>query len=114
MANLTFQQVRSTSARVKTFNVSGTLWDTDVELIKFSRKKFPNLTDLEIFIRLWHDDRVKFVLPDWQIIFWATMFALIVLASVLGNLVVMWTVASNKKMKSITSCFLVSAQSRLK
>ncbi|KYO44162.1 substance-P receptor [Alligator mississippiensis] len=50
----------------------------------------------------------QFVQPAWQIALWAVAYALIVLVSVVGNIVVMWIVLAHKRMRTVTNYFLVN------
>lgn len=49
-----------------------------------------------------------FVIPTWRISLWSSFFGLMVLTSFFGNGVVVWIVAADKKMRTVTNCFLVT------
>ncbi|XP_033014995.1 substance-P receptor [Lacerta agilis] len=53
-------------------------------------------------------DGNQFVQPGWQVALWAVAYALIVLVSVVGNLVVMWIILAHKRMRTVTNYFLVN------
>ncbi|NXN25663.1 NK1R protein, partial [Nycticryphes semicollaris] len=50
----------------------------------------------------------QFVQPPWQVALWAVAYALIVVVSVVGNVVVMWIILAHKRMRTVTNCFLVN------
>ncbi|KAM9175055.1 substance-P receptor [Mergus octosetaceus] len=49
-----------------------------------------------------------FVQPPWQVALWAVAYALIVVVSVVGNVVVMWIILAHKRMRTVTNYFLVN------
>ncbi|XP_034286508.1 substance-P receptor-like [Pantherophis guttatus] len=49
-----------------------------------------------------------FVQPGWQVALWASAYALVVLVSVVGNLVVMWVVLAHRRMRTVTNYLLVN------
>ncbi|XP_032085556.1 substance-P receptor-like [Thamnophis elegans] len=49
-----------------------------------------------------------FVQTGWQIALWSAAYALVVLVSVVGNLVVMWVVLAHRRMRTVTNYFLVN------
>ncbi|NWZ30898.1 NK1R protein, partial [Asarcornis scutulata] len=49
-----------------------------------------------------------FVQPLWQVALWAVAYALIVVVSVVGNVVVMWIILAHKRMRTVTNYFLVN------
>ncbi|KAM6431571.1 substance-P receptor [Liasis olivaceus] len=53
-------------------------------------------------------DGNPFVQPAWQVALWSAAYALIVLVSVVGNLVVIWIVLAHKRMRTVTNYFLVN------
>ncbi|XP_063167034.1 substance-P receptor-like isoform X2 [Candoia aspera] len=53
-------------------------------------------------------DGNPFVQPAWQVVLWSAAYALIVLVSVAGNLVVIWIVLAHKRMRTVTNYFLVN------
>ncbi|XP_010011060.1 PREDICTED: substance-P receptor [Nestor notabilis] len=50
----------------------------------------------------------QFVQPAWQVALWAVAYALIVVVSVVGNVVVMWIILAHKRMRTVTNYFLVN------
>ncbi|NXJ83267.1 NK1R protein, partial [Trogon melanurus] len=50
----------------------------------------------------------QFVQPPWQVALWAVAYALIVVVSVAGNVVVMWIILAHKRMRTVTNYFLVN------
>ncbi|XP_074064577.1 substance-P receptor [Macrotis lagotis] len=50
----------------------------------------------------------QFVQPAWQIVLWAAAYAVIVVTSVVGNVVVMWIILAHKRMRTVTNYFLVN------
>ncbi|KFP73894.1 Substance-P receptor, partial [Acanthisitta chloris] len=50
----------------------------------------------------------QFVQPPWQVALWAAAYALIVVVSVVGNVVVMWIILAHKRMRTVTNYFLVN------
>ncbi|CAG4918000.1 unnamed protein product [Colias eurytheme] len=50
----------------------------------------------------------SFILPWWRQILWTVLFAGMVVVSTVGNLVVIWIVLANKRMRSVTNYFLVN------
>ncbi|XP_026718809.1 substance-P receptor [Athene cunicularia] len=50
----------------------------------------------------------QFVQPPWQVALWAVAYALIVVVSVVGNVVVMWIILAHKRMRTVTNYFLVN------
>ncbi|XP_058050867.1 substance-P receptor-like isoform X2 [Ahaetulla prasina] len=49
-----------------------------------------------------------FVQPGWQVALWASAYALVVLVSVVGNLVVIWVVLAHRRMRTVTNYLLVN------
>ncbi|XP_047911015.1 substance-P receptor isoform X1 [Anser cygnoides] len=50
----------------------------------------------------------QFIQPLWQVALWAVAYALIVVVSVVGNVVVMWIILAHKRMRTVTNYFLVN------
>ncbi|KAM6113391.1 LOW QUALITY PROTEIN: substance-P receptor-like [Phoenicopterus ruber ruber] len=50
----------------------------------------------------------QFVQPPWQVALWAVAYALIVVVSVVGNVVVIWIILAHKRMRTVTNYFLVN------
>ncbi|XP_028028937.1 tachykinin-like peptides receptor 99D isoform X2 [Bombyx mandarina] len=50
----------------------------------------------------------SFILPWWRQILWTVLFAGMVVVATVGNLVVIWIVLTNKRMRSVTNYFLVN------
>lgn len=53
-------------------------------------------------------DSHTFILPWWRQLLWTTLFAGMVVVAFVGNLVVIWIVLVNKRMRSVTNYFLVN------
>ena len=48
-------------------------------------------------------------IPRWWIqIFWSLLFAIMVLVAIVGNLVVIWIVVANRRMRTVTNYFLLN------
>ncbi|XP_068631120.1 tachykinin-like peptides receptor 99D [Battus philenor] len=50
----------------------------------------------------------SFILPWWRQVLWTVLFGGMVVVSTVGNLVVIWIVLANKRMRSVTNYFLVN------
>ncbi|XP_050343718.1 tachykinin-like peptides receptor 99D isoform X1 [Nymphalis io] len=50
----------------------------------------------------------SFILPWWRQVLWTVLFAGMVVVATLGNVVVIWIVLANKRMRSVTNYFLVN------
>ncbi|CAH2241870.1 jg16258 [Pararge aegeria aegeria] len=50
----------------------------------------------------------SFILPWWRQVLWTVLFAGMVVVATVGNLVVIWIVLANKRMRSVTNYFLVN------
>ncbi|XP_034829950.1 tachykinin-like peptides receptor 99D isoform X1 [Maniola hyperantus] len=50
----------------------------------------------------------SFILPWWRQVLWTALFAGMVVVATVGNLVVIWIVLANKRMRSVTNYFLVN------
>ncbi|XP_032513055.2 tachykinin-like peptides receptor 99D isoform X1 [Danaus plexippus] len=50
----------------------------------------------------------SFILPWWRQVLWTFLFAGMVVVATVGNLVVIWIVLANKRMRSVTNYFLVN------
>ncbi|KAL4609519.1 substance-P receptor-like [Arapaima gigas] len=50
----------------------------------------------------------QFVQPVWRIVLWALAYCAIVVASVVGNTVVIWIILAHKRMRTVTNYFLVN------
>ena len=59
-----------------------------------------NLTEL--------DDHNQFILPWWRQLIWTLLFAGMIAVATGGNLIVIWIVLANKKMRTVTNYFLVN------
>lgn len=51
---------------------------------------------------------VNFALPWWQQLIWSLFFCGMVVVATGGNLIVIWIVCTNKRMRSVTNYFLVN------
>ncbi|XP_068518198.1 substance-P receptor [Anas acuta] len=62
-----------------------------------------------LFNATWNNSFANpFVQPPWQVALWAVAYALIVVVSVVGNVVVMWIILAHKRMRTVTNYFLVN------
>ncbi|CAK1598509.1 unnamed protein product [Parnassius mnemosyne] len=50
----------------------------------------------------------SFILPWWRQVLWTVLFGCMVIVATVGNLVVIWIVLANKRMRSVTNYFLVN------
>ncbi|KPJ19314.1 Tachykinin-like peptides receptor 99D [Papilio machaon] len=50
----------------------------------------------------------SFILPWWRQVLWTVLFGGMVVVATVGNLVVIWIVLANKRMRSVTNYFLVN------
>lgn len=49
----------------------------------------------------------QFNLPWWRIVLWTMLFAVMVVISTGGNLIVVWIVLADRRMRTVTNYFLV-------
>jgi len=49
----------------------------------------------------------QFSLPWWRIVLWTMLFAVMVVVSTGGNLIVIWIVLADRRMRTVTNYFLV-------
>jgi tachykinin-like receptor len=54
------------------------------------------------------EDHNQFILPLWRQVLWSLLFAGMVLVATGGNLIVIWIVLANKRMRTVTNYFLVN------
>jgi tachykinin-like receptor len=54
------------------------------------------------------EDHNQFILPLWRQVLWSLLFAGIVVVATGGNLIVIWIVLANKRMRTVTNYFLVN------
>ncbi|XP_075216071.1 tachykinin-like peptides receptor 99D isoform X2 [Lycorma delicatula] len=54
------------------------------------------------------DDGNIFILPWWKQMIWTFLYATMVLVATGGNLIVIWIVLANKRMRTVTNYFLVN------
>ena len=54
------------------------------------------------------EDHNQFILPLWRQILWSLLFAGMVVVATGGNLIVIWIVLANKRMRTVTNYFLVN------
>uniref|UniRef100_A0A1B6D2R7 G-protein coupled receptors family 1 profile domain-containing protein n=1 Tax=Clastoptera arizonana TaxID=38151 RepID=A0A1B6D2R7_9HEMI len=54
------------------------------------------------------EDRNQFIQPWWKQIIWTFLFSGMVVVSTGGNLIVIWIVLANKRMRTVTNYFLVN------
>lgn len=50
----------------------------------------------------------QFILPLWRQVLWTLLFAGMVVVATGGNLIVIWIVLANKRMRTVTNYFLVN------
>jgi tachykinin-like receptor len=53
-------------------------------------------------------DPNQFILPLWRQVLWTLLFAGMVVVATGGNLIVIWIVLANKRMRTVTNYFLVN------
>lgn len=49
----------------------------------------------------------RFLLPWWRVLLWSILFGVTVLVSAIGNVIVIWIVVSDRRMRNVTNYFLV-------
>lgn len=54
------------------------------------------------------DDGNQFILPLWRQVLWSLLFLGMVVVATGGNLIVIWIVLANKRMRTVTNYFLVN------
>jgi tachykinin-like receptor len=54
------------------------------------------------------EDHNKFILPLWRQVLWSLLFTGMVVVATGGNLIVIWIVLANKRMRTVTNYFLVN------
>jgi tachykinin-like receptor len=54
------------------------------------------------------EDSNQFILPLWRQLVWSLLFAGMVVVATGGNLIVIWIVLANKRMRTVTNYFLVN------
>jgi len=54
------------------------------------------------------EDYNQFILPLWRQVLWTLLFAGMVVVATGGNLIVIWIVLANKRMRTVTNYFLVN------
>jgi tachykinin-like receptor len=54
------------------------------------------------------EDHNQFILPLWRQLLWTLLFAGMVVVATGGNLIVIWIVLANKRMRTVTNYFLVN------
>ncbi|KXJ81093.1 hypothetical protein RP20_CCG021705 [Aedes albopictus] len=52
---------------------------------------------------------ITFILPVWRQVLWTLLFVCMVIVATVGNLVVIWIVLANKRMRTVTNYFLADA-----
>lgn len=50
----------------------------------------------------------KFILPWWRQLIWSILFAVMIIVSTGGNLIIIYIVLTNKRMRTVTNYFLVN------
>ncbi|XP_072397704.1 tachykinin-like peptides receptor 99D [Diabrotica undecimpunctata] len=51
---------------------------------------------------------VQFILPLWRQIFWCAFYAVMVITAIGGNVIVIWIIWTNKRMRTVTNYFLLN------
>ncbi|XP_032687209.1 tachykinin-like peptides receptor 99D [Odontomachus brunneus] len=83
------------------FNSTPSLWnETSLWFDNDTYHNGTNFTDLEL--------RNIFVLPWWRQMIWTLLFAFMITVATGGNLIVIWIVLANKRMRTVTNYFLVN------
>jgi tachykinin-like receptor len=54
------------------------------------------------------EDHNQFILPLWRQVLWSLLFAGMVIVATGGNVIVIWIVLANKRMRTVTNYFLVN------
>lgn len=54
------------------------------------------------------EDSNQYILPLWRQVLWTLLFAGMVVVATGGNLIVIWIVLANKRMRTVTNYFLVN------
>jgi tachykinin-like receptor len=54
------------------------------------------------------EDHNQFILPLWRQLVWSLLFTGMVVVATGGNLIVIWIVLANKRMRTVTNYFLVN------
>ncbi|KAF0765276.1 tachykinin-like peptides receptor 99D, partial [Aphis craccivora] len=67
----------------------------------------PNLTDNGTDGVVWPDSN-QFELPWWHQLAWTVLFVPMIMVATGGNLIVIWIVMTNKRMRNVTNYFLVN------
>uniref|UniRef100_A0A8D0GA35 Substance-K receptor n=1 Tax=Sphenodon punctatus TaxID=8508 RepID=A0A8D0GA35_SPHPU len=49
-----------------------------------------------------------FTLPGWQIALWTMVYSFVVIASIVGNVTVIWIILAHKRMRTVTNYFIVN------
>ncbi|KAK6645154.1 hypothetical protein RUM43_001430 [Polyplax serrata] len=50
----------------------------------------------------------KYILPWWRQLIWSILFAVMIIVSTGGNLIIIYIVLTNKRMRTVTNYFLVN------
>lgn len=79
-------------------NITSTLWPNETFTLS-NAASAQNGTE---------EDHNQFILPLWRQVLWSLLFAGMVLVATGGNLIVIWIVLANKRMRSVTNYFLVN------
>jgi tachykinin-like receptor len=79
-------------------NITTTLWPNESFTVS---NDFLNHNDTQ-------EDHNQFILPLWRQLLWTLLFAGMVVVATGGNLIVIWIVLANKRMRTVTNYFLVN------
>jgi len=79
-------------------NITATLWPNE-SFVYNNTPSNQNVTQA---------DHNQFILPLWRQVLWTLLFAGMVVVATGGNLIVIWIVLANKRMRTVTNYFLVN------
>lgn len=84
---------------------------TDPEV--YFNSTYPNMTNMTGYMNNITNNTIeldwdKFILPWWRQVIWSILFVVMIIVSTGGNLIVIWIVLTNKRMRTVTNYFLVN------
>lgn len=50
----------------------------------------------------------QFVQPAWRVVLWSVAYSTVLAVAVFGNLIVIWIILANKRMRTVTNFFLLN------
>jgi tachykinin-like receptor len=81
-------------------------------LENFTTTLWPNesltVGNYSLIYNVTQEDHNQFILPLWRQLLWSLLFAGMVVVATGGNLIVIWIVLANKRMRTVTNYFLVN------